>query len=269
MKVILSRKGFDSSYGGCPSPVLPDGTMVSFPIPSSDAFCTYDSLMFRGITYSEMIRQLSGRHYQYCHLDPDLRSAIRAVPYNWRSGFGQVGSAEGHLEKNNVGINDLFMFFGWFRKTEWITAGEKTTLAFPPTEQGQHMLYGYLQVGEILRGDDCKSFPWHPHSQEYESSNNTIYVATDELIIDGFKTGLKGYGTFRYSDELVLTKAGFSRSKWDLPTFFRDVTISYHSKKSFKERYFQSAMRGQEFVISENHNVSEWAKALIMNNAVT
>ena len=39
MKVILSRKGFDSSYGGIPSPILPDGRLVSFPIPSpSDCF---------------------------------------------------------------------------------------------------------------------------------------------------------------------------------------------------------------------------------------
>ena len=34
MKVIISRKGFDSGYGGMPSPILPDGTMISMPIPS-------------------------------------------------------------------------------------------------------------------------------------------------------------------------------------------------------------------------------------------
>ena len=34
MKVILSRKGFDSSYGGTASPILPDGTLLSLPIPS-------------------------------------------------------------------------------------------------------------------------------------------------------------------------------------------------------------------------------------------
>jgi hypothetical protein len=33
MKVILSRKGFDSGYGGYPSPILPSGEMVSLPIP--------------------------------------------------------------------------------------------------------------------------------------------------------------------------------------------------------------------------------------------
>ena len=36
MKVILSRKGFDSSNGGCPSPILPDGTLLSLPIPTDD-----------------------------------------------------------------------------------------------------------------------------------------------------------------------------------------------------------------------------------------
>jgi hypothetical protein len=49
MKVILSRKGFDSGYGGYPSPVLPDGTILSLPIPIAgsgirDSELTYKSL---------------------------------------------------------------------------------------------------------------------------------------------------------------------------------------------------------------------------------
>lgn len=36
MKVVLSRKGFDSSNGGIVSPIFEDGTMISFPIPSDD-----------------------------------------------------------------------------------------------------------------------------------------------------------------------------------------------------------------------------------------
>ncbi|RIE11762.1 hypothetical protein SMC3_08215 [Candidatus Cryosericum hinesii] len=35
MRVILSRKGFDSGYGGWASPILPDGRMLSLPIPAS------------------------------------------------------------------------------------------------------------------------------------------------------------------------------------------------------------------------------------------
>ena len=36
MKVILSRKGFDSSNGGIVSPIFEDGSMISVPIPSKD-----------------------------------------------------------------------------------------------------------------------------------------------------------------------------------------------------------------------------------------
>lgn len=33
MKIILSRKGFDLGYGGYPSPILPNGEMVTNLIP--------------------------------------------------------------------------------------------------------------------------------------------------------------------------------------------------------------------------------------------
>ena len=35
MKIILSRKGFDSENGGYASPILPDGSLVSLPIPNT------------------------------------------------------------------------------------------------------------------------------------------------------------------------------------------------------------------------------------------
>lgn len=41
MRIILSRKGFDSEYGGCASPILPDGKMISMPIPSESGNCKY------------------------------------------------------------------------------------------------------------------------------------------------------------------------------------------------------------------------------------
>ena len=47
MKIVLSRKGFDSQYGKQASPILPDGTLLSFPIPSEDDI-TYDSILWAG-----------------------------------------------------------------------------------------------------------------------------------------------------------------------------------------------------------------------------
>ena len=35
-KLIIGRKGFDAGSEGCPSPIFPDGTMFSLPIPSGD-----------------------------------------------------------------------------------------------------------------------------------------------------------------------------------------------------------------------------------------
>ena len=43
--------------------------------------------------------------------------------------------------------------------------------------------------------------------------------------------------------------------------------MSYHSEKSWKSDYFQSAARGQEFVIQDNEETEAWIKNLIENNA--
>ena len=45
MKIILSKKGFDFSNGGIPSPIFEDETMVSFPIPSDDEY-TYGDFAY-------------------------------------------------------------------------------------------------------------------------------------------------------------------------------------------------------------------------------
>jgi len=44
MKVILSRKGFDSGTGGYPSPILPDGTLLSLPIPDATSDIKYSDI---------------------------------------------------------------------------------------------------------------------------------------------------------------------------------------------------------------------------------
>ena len=49
MKIILSRKGFDSEYGKQPSPIFPNGTMLSLPIyaePPDESTVTYNDLSY-------------------------------------------------------------------------------------------------------------------------------------------------------------------------------------------------------------------------------
>ncbi len=45
MKIIISRKGFDSKYGGCPSPII-GNRPISLPIPIGPSFQTYETVEF-------------------------------------------------------------------------------------------------------------------------------------------------------------------------------------------------------------------------------
>lgn len=69
---------------------------------------------------------------------------------------------------------------------------------------------------------------------------------------------LKGAACLSFHEDLILSKKGMTKSKWDLPNVFREVQISYHSENSFKEDYFQSAAKGQEFVILEGEIILDW-----------
>jgi len=265
VKIVLSRKGFDSGYGGIASPILSDGTMLSFPIPSDDKD-RFEDFSYAGKTYRELLCELKPNNPRInsmnCHLDPDIRSGIAKRSKAWKPVFGQCDAAETHLENQGIGEGDIFLFFGWFKKTESTERG----LTYRRGEQDIHILYGFLQVGQIVRGSDVEKYNWHPHSA-YQSKNNTMYVARDRLKIDGKEYDIPGAGVFRYSDDLVLTYPGMTRTKWRLPEFFRNVNISYHTKDSFKpEGYFQSAHKGQEFVVSESKAVTNWTKKIILNN---
>lgn len=87
MKLILSRKGFDSSAGRMPSPILPDGTLLSLPIPTdADPEFTYGDLQYGQSSYQKIISQLKRTFKDgYCHLDPDLRPEAVARPAGWAS----------------------------------------------------------------------------------------------------------------------------------------------------------------------------------------
>lgn len=258
LKVILSRKGFDSRYGGCPSPILPDGTLLSLPIPGKNEAVKFSDLSYRDKSLFQIITELKPRtkikEKYTCHLDPDIRNY--GVQPSWKALFGQEGGALTHLENYQVSIHALFLFFGWFRQTEEIGG----RLRFVKNAPDLHVIFGYLQVGRIY--DQFNLLPadyyYHPHGnpERYDAKNNCIYEAADQLDIS---TKLNGFGTFRYDNSLLLTKKGLSRSKWDLPDFFRDMAISRHNKHSFKDGYFDSAKIGQEFIIEPNDQVTQWA----------
>lgn len=287
MKFILSRKGFDSSNGGIASPILPDGTMLSLPIPVSgvseeegkkEYSYRYSDFEYNynghKLKYDEIISLLQGRTrrgfpYSFCHPDPALRADMFSQKDGWTAAYGQCNGSQTHLINQGVEEGDIFLFFGMFRETE---DNDESVISFKRRSPAVHALYGYLQIGEILTGDDIKNrVPYHPHASDEHLGiyNNTVYLPSEELIIDGKGTGLKGYGTFKYDQELVLSHSDKTRSKWKLFDWMHVATISQHTRHHIHkdEEYFQSRTIGQEFVVSGSKEALKWATAIILNHA--
>ena len=274
MKLILSRKGFDSSFGGCASPIFEDDTFVSLPIPEKSSRLKYSDIggkqRIGSIVEDLTIRcNKSLKASDHVHLDPDLRFDSLPRKPGWRPLFGQAEAAQSHLENNDVGPGDIFLFFGWFRRVEECNG----RFRFKPGAPDIHMFFGWLEVGAIWRllKDTCETPNWaseHPHIGA-TWKKNTIYVAAET------ETTYQA-GVFRsYSDQLVLTAPGEkNRSQWRLPKWFypaqRNSVLSYHgapSRWTSDHNYtdLRSVGRGQEFILdtTDYPEAVEWARSLI------
>lgn len=85
---------------------------------------------------------------------------------------------------------------------------------------------------------------------------------------------IRGCGRFKFSESTTLTKANENKSIWQLPKCFLNIRMTYHTNKNrwmkLNEEFCQlkSVCRGQEFVVSENKDVENWAIELITNNLI-
>jgi hypothetical protein len=215
-------------------------------------------------TYHDVMVELGiGVPCQTCHLDPDIYRGVMPRDRNWKPLFGQSDAAESHLENQEVDVGDLFLFFGWFKRTEYVNRKIAFVQNAPDLHVNPHVIFGYMQIGAKIKVSLAHLDEWmhyHPHVRLAQSENNTLYVASNRL---SFNQNLAGASPFNFTRKLVLTKDGYSRSKWDLdPKIFQSAIISYHPKP-WKNGYFQSAAIGQEFVIKENCEIENWAKDLI------
>jgi len=61
MKVIFSRKGFDSEFGGYPSPILPNGQIISLPIPDPEDDIRYSDVKAGELTCYDLMKGLVPR----------------------------------------------------------------------------------------------------------------------------------------------------------------------------------------------------------------
>ena len=161
--LILSRKGFDSGSAGCPSPIFPDGTMFSLPIPSRDHEL-FDALQHGDVDIASVVTGItSGRlnGQNRVHLDPDLNfetyryRKTRAAWQQWRGMLGQTGIAQAHLNKQAISAGDVFLFFGLYHRVEETTQGWRFVRSSP----GLHVLWGWLQVDQKRRRHRAKRHP--------------------------------------------------------------------------------------------------------------
>lgn len=248
MRVVLSRKGFDSTAGGGPSPLLPDGRLVTLPIPErrpGPRSPSYDDL---GL--AALMRSLGYPSDGRAHLDPDLIEAVRPRAKEWRGAFGQVGAAASHLISRGVGSGDLFLFFGLFRRVEHVDGGYR----FVPGAVPFHAIWGYLEVERRVAATEPVAWAGdHAHFADPDRGRpNIVFLA---------RAGR--FGAFRFGDELRLTRPEARLvTDWQLPACFDAVDLTYHRSRS-RDGSLRAASRGQEFVCEATSAVAAWAQRLI------
>ncbi len=272
MRLILSRKGFDSSTGGVPSPIFQDGTMISLPIPSRNQNSwTYSQISKAGKNLGQLVQAFPGSKIaaaHNAHLDPDLEHTSIKRKNGWKPAFGQAGAAQRHLQNNGVKKNDLFLFFGLFQHVS--VTGLKIV------HQGRpwiHALFGWLLVDQVVSVKSINAaYPsWlasHPHLRK-NYANNTIYIAQKNLSsVHPSLAGIPGGGVFdKLRSGLVLSAPIPNQlpSVWQLPAWFMHpnsgLHLTYHSQTILKNGHqrwtlvgngschLRTVGQGQEFVL--------------------
>jgi len=266
VKIVLSRKGFDSAAGGVPNPIMPDGTLVRLPIPRREDRKCFRDVRFRRKSIGKLVKDLTGGRLsgrECVHLDPDIRRGALPRARGWRPLFGQRGAALAHLRKQGVGIGDVFLFFGWFREAELAGGAYRYT----GDAAGMHVIFGWLQPGRIMEPGDKSTAPrwaqYHPHF-DYGGDGGLIFAAAQRLSLPGLDADIPGGGMFKRFDPMMrLTAPGSARrSHWLLPRWMKPAPgqppLTYHHRP---ERWrecddgviLESVGRGQEFVLHAEH----------------
>ncbi len=270
MKIILSRKGFDSANGGIASPIMEDGTLISFPIPSDDKD-SFEDLIYWGQSYAKILQDLNYKEnsqYFNCHVDPDLTIDRRKSEIdNWQPIFGQIGSSAIYLmETVKVEEDDLFLFFGNFHKVECVDDKYQYIKKIGDFyyDNDLQVIWGYLQIGKIIKDpEEQRKYSWHPHSIEnrVKEKSNVMFVARDKL---SFNENMPGAGTLKFRKDRVLTAKNCNKATWVGRSIYDVDSIIGNRKNSSKITdgiYYAGIW--QELGLKQTLECEEWAKSII------
>jgi hypothetical protein len=280
MRIIFSRKGFDSSAGGCPSPIWPNGRLLSLPIPDKESPVAYKDIAWGEYNLGQIVTGLTNGRItpeRLAHLDPDLNPNSITPPEGWRPIFGQANAAQGHLKNQRVGPGDLFLFFGLFRE---VMVAENQ-IQFKPDSPAKHIIWGWLQIETKTAVDETTAaqWPWvkyHHHLHFQSRPSNTVYIARKKLDLPALANQqVAGGGIFpKFIPKLQLTAPDSPVSCWKLPLWMfpegKASALSYHGNLNRWRRQddhvlLQVVGRGQEFVLdcTDYPEAIEWIGNLI------
>jgi hypothetical protein len=233
VRIVFSRKGFDTGSGGSASPIIASRP-ISLPIPTRRrSVTTYDDLGLGEIVERVTRGKIARDHL--CHEDPMFRGG--------QCLFGQCGVAQSHLSNMGMGIGDVFLFFGLF--------------ADEHTGERHHRIFGYLRVDNMGSPATFEFGPLdrpHPHTLGEWNENNTIYRGAGEVA----KTDHKA---------LRLTQPGGPLRHWTVPGWLKSVGLSFHGKPErwLTDDRLEVVARGQEFVadIGNDPMAHDWLNRTI------
>lgn len=226
-KVILSRKGFDSSNGGNYSLFDDTGKYIVLPIPENRKGMEISNTRkyedtktkpeyLQGCTVSnlkELVDKEIGKwppvirgdgkpdeQSEFAHFDPWLGHCpwLSEESDHQVGAFGQVGTSQRHLEGKRVSEGSLFLFFSRFKPIHSARMNELDCIDISPRhlKEGIYVIYAWLKVAEVIK--------------EFAQIDNS------KLLTEGEKVELKKYhphATSRYFHESK-TNAIYIASKY-------------------------------------------------------
>ncbi|MDC8755296.1 hypothetical protein OIK40_11665 [Erythrobacter sp. sf7] len=233
MRIIFSRKGFDSAAGGGPSPIV-EGRPISLPIPDTKGLSpvTYGDLGLGEHAARASRGRLGGG--DACHFDPMFRADGTAI-------LGQCHAAQGHLVKQGVREGDVFVFFGLFDSAE---------------EGRHHRIFAYLRIMERIDLVTCDE-PTRAHYRSLGQPHAFGLHANNDMLYVG-----RGAAASTAPASLRLTAPSAKPSQWIVPSWLRRTGLSCHDASWRWEEpgRLTAVSRGQEFVahVGDDPEPREW-----------